>query len=168
MTPRIGRCIPGSVARMAFYPLLRQRFSQSAKRLRVAPSPGCCAAGAPSAPTRQARRSRADIAALPAASRNHPITARLVRAHKLIATEDLAPSNMTVSAKGRAEKPGKERQGKGGAQPRDSRRHAGRVPDYAEHQGGRSWVQADRLEYPQGEAVSDVPLLWDRSQEGLG
>jgi hypothetical protein len=32
----------------------------------------------------------------------------------------------------------------------------------------RSWVRADRLEYPQGEAVADVPLLWDRSQQGLG
>src|SRR5262249_46521601 len=44
----------------------------------------------------------------------------------------------------------------------------GFVPEYAQHQSGRSWVRADRLEYPQGEAVSDVPLLWDRSQEGLG
>jgi transposase len=39
--------------------------------------------------------------------RDHQITARLVRAHKLIATEDLAPSNMTALAKGTADKPGR-------------------------------------------------------------
>jgi putative transposase len=39
--------------------------------------------------------------------RNHQITSRLVRDHKLIVTEELAVWNMTASAKGRGEKPGK-------------------------------------------------------------
>jgi putative transposase len=39
--------------------------------------------------------------------RNHQISARLVRAHKLIVTEELAVTNMTASAKGTIEKPGK-------------------------------------------------------------
>jgi putative transposase len=47
-------------------------------------------------------------------NRNHQITARLVRAHKLIVTEDLAPSNMTASAKGTAEKPGRNAKAKAG------------------------------------------------------
>jgi putative transposase len=46
--------------------------------------------------------------------RNHQITARLVRAHKLIVTEELTPSNMTASAKGTAEKPGKNVKAKAG------------------------------------------------------
>jgi putative transposase len=46
--------------------------------------------------------------------RNHQVTARLVRAHKLIVTEDLAPSNMTASAKGTAEKPGRNVKAKAG------------------------------------------------------
>lgn len=39
--------------------------------------------------------------------RAHQVTARLVRAHRLIVTEDLAIQNMTASAKGTAEKPGR-------------------------------------------------------------
>ena len=46
--------------------------------------------------------------------RNHQITARLVRVHKLIVTEELAPSNMTASAKGTAEKPGRSVKAKAG------------------------------------------------------
>jgi putative transposase len=46
--------------------------------------------------------------------RNHQITARLVRAHKLIVTEELMPSNMTASAKGTADKPGKNVKAKAG------------------------------------------------------
>src|SRR5262245_10987669 len=42
------------------------------------------------------------------------VAARLVRAHKLIVTEDLAPSNMTASAKGTAEQPGKNVKAKAG------------------------------------------------------
>ncbi len=40
--------------------------------------------------------------------RNHQITAHLVRAHKLIVTEELAVANMTASARGTTEKPGKK------------------------------------------------------------
>jgi putative transposase len=39
--------------------------------------------------------------------RNHQITARLVRVHKLIVTEELIVTNMTASAKGTLEEPGK-------------------------------------------------------------
>jgi putative transposase len=39
--------------------------------------------------------------------RNHQISARLVRAHKLIVSEELAVTNMTASAKGTIEEPGK-------------------------------------------------------------
>jgi putative transposase len=39
--------------------------------------------------------------------RNHQITARLVARHKLIVTEELAVANMTASAKGTVEEPGK-------------------------------------------------------------
>ena len=46
--------------------------------------------------------------------RNHQITARLVRARKLIVTEELAPPNMTASAKGTAGKPGKNVKAKAG------------------------------------------------------
>jgi putative transposase len=46
--------------------------------------------------------------------RNHQITARVVGAHKLIVTEDLAPSNMTASAKGTADKPGRNVKAKAG------------------------------------------------------
>jgi putative transposase len=46
--------------------------------------------------------------------RNHQITARLVRAHKLIATEEQALSNMTASAKGTAQKPGGNGKAKAG------------------------------------------------------
>jgi len=46
--------------------------------------------------------------------RNHQITARLVRAHKLIVTEELAPSKMTASAKGTTEKPGRNVKAKAG------------------------------------------------------
>jgi putative transposase len=56
--------------------------------------------------------------------RNHQITSRLVRDHKLIVTEELAVSNMTASAKGTAEKP-KERQGEIRFEPRHPRGHAG-------------------------------------------
>lgn len=47
-------------------------------------------------------------------NRNHQITARLVRDHKLIVTEDLAVGNMTASAKGTIEKPGKNVKAKAG------------------------------------------------------
>jgi len=46
--------------------------------------------------------------------RNHQVTARLVRAHKLIVTEELVPSNMTASAKGTREKPGRNVKAKAG------------------------------------------------------
>jgi putative transposase len=46
--------------------------------------------------------------------RNHQITTRLVRVHKLIVTEELAPSNMTASAKGTAQKPGRSVKAKAG------------------------------------------------------
>ncbi|HET6927940.1 MAG TPA: transposase [Hyphomicrobiaceae bacterium] len=98
--------------------------------------------------------------------RNHQLTARIVRGHKLIVTEELAPSNMRASAKGTAEKP--SRNGESGTHPRDPRRHAGIVPEHAWHQSGRSWVRTDRLEHPQGEAVPDAPLLRDCSEESLG
>jgi putative transposase len=39
-------------------------------------------------------------------NRNHQITARLVRDHKLIVTEELAIANMTASARGTIEEPG--------------------------------------------------------------
>lgn len=39
-------------------------------------------------------------------NRNHQITARLVRDHKLIVTEELAIANMTASARGTVEEPG--------------------------------------------------------------
>jgi hypothetical protein len=89
--------------------------------------------------------------------RNHQLTARIVRGHKLIVTEELAPSNMRASAKGTAQKP--SRNGASGTEPRDPRRHAGIVPEHAWHQSGRSWVRTDRLEHPQGEAVPDAPLV---------
>lgn len=47
-------------------------------------------------------------------NRNHQITARLVRDHKLIVTEELAVQNMTASAKGTVEKPGKNVKQKAG------------------------------------------------------
>jgi putative transposase len=47
-------------------------------------------------------------------NRNNQITAGLVRAHKLIVTEELAPSNMTASARGTAEKPGRNVKAKAG------------------------------------------------------
>ncbi len=40
--------------------------------------------------------------------RNHQITSRLVREHKLIVTEELSVVNMTASAKGTVEKPGRQ------------------------------------------------------------
>ncbi len=46
--------------------------------------------------------------------RNHQITARLVRDHKLIVTETLTLTNMTASAKGTIEKPGKKVKQKAG------------------------------------------------------
>jgi putative transposase len=46
--------------------------------------------------------------------RNHQITARLVRAHKLIVTEELIVTNMTASAKGTLEEPGKNVKQKAG------------------------------------------------------
>lgn len=46
--------------------------------------------------------------------RNHQITARLVRAHKLIVTEELTVTNMTASAEGTTEKPGKKVKQKAG------------------------------------------------------
>lgn len=39
-------------------------------------------------------------------NRNHQITARLIRDHKLIVTEELAIANMTASARGTVEEPG--------------------------------------------------------------
>lgn len=39
-------------------------------------------------------------------NRNHQVTARLVRDHKLIVTEDLSISNMTATARGTIEEPG--------------------------------------------------------------
>ena len=100
--------------------------------------------------------------------RNHQITARLVRVHKLIATEELAPVEHDGIGQGHGRETRQERQGEGGAEPRDPRRHPGLIPEYAQHQSGRSWVRADRLEYPQREAVPDGPLLRDRSEESLG
>jgi putative transposase len=47
-------------------------------------------------------------------NRNHQITARLVRDHKLIVTERLAVRNMTATARGTAEKPGKSVKQKAG------------------------------------------------------
>ena len=46
--------------------------------------------------------------------RNHQITARLVRDHKLIVTEELTVTNMTASAKGTVETPGTNVQAKAG------------------------------------------------------
>ena len=46
--------------------------------------------------------------------RTHQVTARLVREHALIVTEDLAIRNMTASARGTAEKPGKQVKQKAG------------------------------------------------------
>ena len=46
--------------------------------------------------------------------RNHQVTARLVREHALIVTERLSVSNMTASAAGTAEKPGKRVRQKAG------------------------------------------------------
>lgn len=47
-------------------------------------------------------------------NRNHQVTARLVRDHKLIVTERLAVENMTASAKGTVEKPGRNVKQKAG------------------------------------------------------
>jgi putative transposase len=47
-------------------------------------------------------------------NRSHQITARLVRDHKLIVTEELAISNMTASARGTSEKPGRNVKQKAG------------------------------------------------------
>lgn len=47
-------------------------------------------------------------------NRNHQVTARLVRDHKLIVTEHLAIENMTATARGTAEKPGKNVKQKAG------------------------------------------------------
>lgn len=47
-------------------------------------------------------------------NRNHQATARLVRDHKLIVTERLAVENMTATARGTAEKPGKNVKQKAG------------------------------------------------------
>lgn len=47
-------------------------------------------------------------------NRNHQVTARLVRDHKLIVTERLAIENMTATAKGTADKPGKRVRQKAG------------------------------------------------------
>lgn len=44
----------------------------------------------------------------------HQVTAKLVRKHRLIVTEDLSIGNMTASAKGTAEKPGKNLRQKAG------------------------------------------------------
>jgi putative transposase len=46
--------------------------------------------------------------------RNHQITARLVREHALIVTEELSVGNMTASAKGTVEKPGRKVKQKAG------------------------------------------------------
>jgi putative transposase len=46
--------------------------------------------------------------------RNHQTTARLARDHAVIVTEDLSVANMTASAKGTAEKPGKNVRQKAG------------------------------------------------------
>lgn len=46
--------------------------------------------------------------------RNHQITARLVRDHKLIVTEELSVTNMTASAKGTTEEPGRNVKAKAG------------------------------------------------------
>jgi putative transposase len=46
--------------------------------------------------------------------RNHQVTARLARDHAVIVTEDLSVTNMTASAKGTAEKPGKNVRQKAG------------------------------------------------------
>ena len=47
-------------------------------------------------------------------NRNHQITARLVRDHKLIVTETLTIANMTASARGTVEEPGKKVKQKAG------------------------------------------------------
>ena len=46
--------------------------------------------------------------------RNHQITARLVRDHKLIVTEELTIKNMTATAKGSIEEPGRKVKQKSG------------------------------------------------------
>ena len=91
-----------------------------------------------------------------------------MRAHKLILTEELAPSNMTASAKGTAEKAGRNVKAKAGLNRAILDATPGSFLNMLSTKAERSWVRADRLEYPQGEAVPDVPLLRDRSQESLG
>jgi putative transposase len=46
--------------------------------------------------------------------RVHQVTAKLARKHTLIVTEELSPKNMTASAKGTVEKPGKNVKAKAG------------------------------------------------------
>jgi putative transposase len=59
-----------------------------------------------------------------------------VRAHKLIVTEDLAPSTMPASAKGREEKPGRNVKEKAGPNRAILDATPG-VPDDAAHQSGK-------------------------------
>ena len=62
----------------------------------------------------QARRQDKENTRATASPRCPQLTARLVRTHKLIVAEELAPSNMTASAKGTAEKPGRNVKAKAG------------------------------------------------------
>src|SRR5262249_2018962 len=144
-------------------PLLRPVLQPERAALVI--SPRRCAAGAPGAPAKTrkalARRHRRLANRQGSQPPNHRAPCACPQADP---NEELAPSNMTASAKGTAEKAGRNVKAKAGL----NRAILDATPGSFLTKAERSWVRADRLEYPQGEAVPDVPLLRDRSQESLG
>ena len=87
--------------------------------------------------------------------RNHQTTARLVRDHAVIITEDLSVVNMTASAKGTAEAPGKKVAAEGWAEPGDPGYRTRRMAVSADEESGRSWRSGHLGRFTQAQAIAD-------------
>jgi hypothetical protein len=75
---------------------------------------------------------------------------------------------MTASAKGTTAKPGKKVKQMAGLNRAILDATPGSFLSMLCTKAERNWVRADHLEQPQADAVPDLPLLWDGSEESLG